>query len=175
MDIHCDDWNPGGRIPIYHHLPPRSLTVRPWKLTFQIGKDRLLTTIFQGQLRGCNHLILRKWITINRGDAVISQAAKVDSTSLHSAHYWLVDAGIMTSYHENVQDTVDGSGIRLYNHVEVGSEHPIIYKVLIHPRSLAGFLNHQQYHSKRQIKISTHWYLVVVELYPKVLNPKAQP
>ena len=38
-------------------LPYRSLTVRPWKVTFPIGKDSLPTTIFQGRvvkLLGCN-------------------------------------------------------------------------------------------------------------------------
>ena len=52
-------------------LPSRSLTVRPWKVTFPIGKDRLPTTIFQGRavkLQGCiitnslgdNHLLVIK-------------------------------------------------------------------------------------------------------------------
>ena len=42
----------------FHNLPPpppRSLTLRPWKVTVPIEKDRLPTTIFQGQavkLRG---------------------------------------------------------------------------------------------------------------------------
>ena len=36
--------------------------------------------------------------------------------------------------------------------VEVGSWNPIIYRVFIHPRWLAGFLNHQQYEPQRLIE-----------------------
>ena len=43
-------------------------------------------------------------------------------------------------------DTVDGSDMWRMSPVEVGSEYPIIYKVLAPSQVvIAGFLNHQQY------------------------------
>ena len=45
-------WNSFGPL---RYIPSRSSTVRPWKVTFPTGKDRLPTTIFQGRavkLRG---------------------------------------------------------------------------------------------------------------------------
>ena len=51
------------------HLPSRSLTARPWKVTFPIGKDRLPTTIFQGRTvkpQGCTSLgILINWMVLS--------------------------------------------------------------------------------------------------------------
>ena len=48
------NWCSAGSLEV-QPLPSRSLTVRPWKVTFPIGKDRLPTIIFQGlavKLRG---------------------------------------------------------------------------------------------------------------------------
>ncbi len=46
-------------------VPPRSITVRPWKVTFPIGKDRLPAIILQGRavkLWGCMKLRDGSWL-----------------------------------------------------------------------------------------------------------------